>query len=60
MTWVSFETTVPCSTCEQPTTFTGTKKCNDCWEVERRLDGYLRRGEAKARLFVEKTLLETK
>jgi hypothetical protein len=40
--------TVPCSTCGDPTRMTGTKKCNDCWEVEGRLQGYLRRGGAKA------------
>ena len=45
--------TVPCETCGEPTTFTGMKRCNDCWGVERRLAGYLRRGGPKAESFVE-------
>jgi hypothetical protein len=48
--------TVPCKTCGEPTTFTGTRQCNFCHEVEIRLDGYLRRGGAKARLFVLRAL----
>lgn len=42
----------PCSTCGEPTTFTGTKKCNNCWEVERRLQDYLNKGGVNAREFV--------
>lgn len=41
--------TVPCETCGTPTHMTGTKRCDDCWEVERRLGEYLRRGGANAR-----------
>lgn len=33
--------TVPCETCGEPTTFLGTKRCNNCYEVESRLDQYL-------------------
>jgi hypothetical protein len=33
--------TVPCETCGTPTTYTGTKRCNNCWEIEHRLPGYL-------------------
>jgi hypothetical protein len=33
---------VPCKTCGTPTNLTGTKLCNPCWEVERRLGDYLR------------------
>lgn len=32
--------TVPCETCNDPTTYTGTKRCNRCWEVERNLADY--------------------
>lgn len=39
---------VPCETCGEQTTFTSTKRCNYCWEVETRLGDYLRRGGAKA------------
>jgi hypothetical protein len=33
--------TVPCETCGTPTPFTGTRRCNNCWEVERRLPDYM-------------------
>lgn len=38
--------TVPCETCGEPTTFTGTKRCNNCYEVESRLDKYLQNPKA--------------
>jgi hypothetical protein len=34
--------TIPCETCGSPTPFKGTKRCNNCWEVEGRLPTYLR------------------
>ncbi len=43
---------VPCETCGVPTTFTGTKRCNDCWEVEARIAGYLRRGGLRAKRLI--------
>lgn len=48
--------TVSCGTCGQKTDFTGTKKCNGCWEVEMRLDQYLAKGGKNARDFVEGAL----
>lgn len=42
------EKTVPCATCGASTTKTSTKRCDWCWEVEQRLDGYLQRGGAQA------------
>ena len=50
--------TVPCRTCGEPTTFTGTKQCDDCHEVETRITGYIQRGGVKAKRFLYKTLLE--
>jgi hypothetical protein len=38
--------TVPCETCGDPTTYTGTKRCNNCYEVESRLDSYLQNPKA--------------
>jgi len=32
---------VPCETCGKPTRYTGTKRCDNCWEVERRLEGFM-------------------
>jgi hypothetical protein len=32
---------VPCGICGKPTSYTSTKRCNRCWEVEYRLEGYL-------------------
>lgn len=29
--------TVPCSVCETPTAMTGTRLCDRCWELERRI-----------------------
>lgn len=29
--------TVPCGICEQPTRMLGTKRCDRCWELERRM-----------------------
>jgi hypothetical protein len=31
--------TVPCIFCGVPSTFTGTKRCNNCWELEHRMRG---------------------
>lgn len=28
---------VPCELCEAPTKMTGTKRCNRCWELEKRI-----------------------
>jgi hypothetical protein len=44
--------TVACETCGEQTPMTGTKRCDRCWEVERRLKDYLERGSRKALLFV--------
>jgi hypothetical protein len=33
--------TIPCKTCGEPS-FPGTKECTNCWEVERRLEDYLK------------------
>jgi len=47
------EEKVPCETCGDPTPMVGssagTKRCNDCWEVEGRLARYLARGGDRAR-----------
>lgn len=32
---------IPCETCGYPTDMFGTKRCNNCWEVESRLNSYL-------------------
>lgn len=45
--------TVPCETCGKPTP--DSRRCNLCWEVESRLDDYLRGGPA-ARRFVAQRL----
>ena len=47
-------TTIPCATCGRPTTFIGTKRCNWCWEVESRLENYLK--FEKGRDFVQRML----
>ena len=38
--------TIPCEACGTPTPFTGTRRCNNCWEVERRLPEYLKSPKA--------------
>ena len=43
---------VPCETCGAPTLMDGTKRCDGCWEVERRLKAYLIRGGERAREFI--------
>ena len=45
-------TTIPCEICGKATSFTGTKRCNNCWEVEGRLPDYLQ--STKGRDFVER------
>ena len=40
--------TVSCETCGEATSYTGTKRCTWCYEVETRLEGYLRRGRLRA------------
>lgn len=31
------EETVPCQFCDTPTRMTGTKMCNNCWEIQGRI-----------------------
>lgn len=33
--------TVPCQFCGRPTPMTGTKMCDNCWEVDRRIDDFV-------------------
>lgn len=33
----SEELTVPCVICDDPTRHVGTKRCDRCWELERRI-----------------------
>jgi hypothetical protein len=47
---------VACETCGRPTDKTGTKRCDGCWEVEHRLDWYLRDGGPLARFRLSKAL----
>ncbi len=51
------EKTIPCKTCDESTTFLGTKLCNGCWEVETRLRSYLTNNNAIK--FVKAALDET-
>lgn len=45
-----------CETCNKFTPNLGTKRCDWCWEVERRLEDYLSRGGTEAIAFVIKAL----
>jgi hypothetical protein len=47
---------VPCGTCGAATWNTGTRRCDRCWEFERRIDDYLRAGGERARRVVEESL----
>ena len=38
---ISTPMTVPCEVCGKPTPYLGTKRCNNCWEVEKRLETFL-------------------
>ena len=31
---------VPCELCETPTRMTGTKRCDSCWELGRRIEAH--------------------
>jgi hypothetical protein len=44
----------PCGTCGTPAPYSD--KCDNCWEVERRLFSYLREGGSKAKAFVTEEL----
>lgn len=45
---------VACETCGETTHYEGTKRCNNCWEVERRIESYL---DTKGGLLFIKDLL---
>ena len=47
---------VPCKTCGKPTPSTGTVLCNNCWEVERRIEEYLE--SENGRRFIRTKLAE--
>lgn len=51
-----FREVVPCETCGTETFMTGTKRCDRCWELERRLADYLAVGGANAFRFVAEAL----
>lgn len=40
--FTELEKAVPCKICGNPTLNTGTELCNGCWEVQSRIDDYLR------------------
>lgn len=42
------EETVPCRICGEPTPMTGTRLCNNCWEIETRLESSSLKPEARA------------
>jgi hypothetical protein len=50
------QTTVPCKTCGKPTAMTGTKLCDGCWEVESRLESYVRNGGDNAKAILERAI----
>jgi hypothetical protein len=50
--------TVPCETCGAPTMMASTKRCNDCYEVELRLQKFL--AHAKGRAYVRRLLASLK
>ena len=37
-----------CDTCQQPTQYGGTRRCDNCWEVEHRLADYLAAAPGRA------------
>lgn len=43
--------TVPCSTCGTPTPQLGTKLCDPCWEVQYRLEDYLKNEGGRRHVF---------
>ena len=46
--------TIPCENCASPTPYKSTKRCNNCWEVESRLESYV--NSMKGEEFVLQTL----
>ena len=48
--------TVPCKRCGTDTYMTSDKRCTNCWEVESRLERYLKSADGKS--FVEMMLRE--
>jgi hypothetical protein len=42
-----FDETIPCKTCGKPTRMKGTKLCDNCFEVESRLEKYLKSDKGK-------------
>jgi hypothetical protein len=45
---------VPCEICGTETQYTGTKRCDNCWEVETRIDYFL--NHKKGRDFIKRKL----
>lgn len=35
---IKYRETIPCELCGTPTHFTGTKRCDRCWELETRIN----------------------
>lgn len=54
--FTEIEAEVPCRFCGTPTSMLATRLCNNCWEVEHRLDQFLE--SEKAREFIKLKLAE--
>lgn len=52
--------TIPCKICEKPTPMLGTKLCNNCWEVERRLDDYLKTPKGRKNVYGGKMVVDSR
>ena len=52
------EETIPCETCGEPTIHTGTKRCNNCYEIESRMNTYLRHLNGRRHVFAKIVELE--
>lgn len=43
---------IPCDICNCPTLFIVTRRCNNCWEVENRIDQYLKSSKGRRNIAV--------
>lgn len=43
---------VPCKYCDKDTFCIDTELCNNCWEVDRRIDAFVKAPKARQRLYM--------
>lgn len=51
------EETISCTMCGEPTTYLGTKLCNNCWELSSRISTFIEKNPEGARIWLNQQIV---